>query len=66
MSGISSYIAKCKNDYFIRPGKKLDDPSRSITSYRATLKTLWNGKKVPNIPHLLVINELITEFEAKG
>ena len=27
---ISSYISKCKNDYFIPLGKKLGDPSRSI------------------------------------
>ena len=65
-SEISSYISKCKNDYFIRLGKKLGDPSRSIKTYWATLRTLWNGKKVPNIPPLLVNNELITEFEAKA
>ena len=41
-------------------------PSRSIKTYWATVSTLWNGKKVPNIPSLLVNNELITEFEAKG
>ena len=39
-SEISSYISKCKNDYFIR----LDDPSRSIKTYWATLRTLWMGK----------------------
>ena len=30
------------------------------------MRTLWNEKKVPNIPPLLVKNELITEFEAKA
>ena len=30
------------------------------------MRTLWNGKKVPNIPPLLVNNELITEFEDKA
>ena len=65
-SEISSYISKCKNDYFIRLGKKLGDPSRSIKTYWATLRTLWNGKKVPNIPPLLVNDELITEFEVKA
>ena len=63
-SEISSYISKCKNDYFICLGKKLGDPSRSIN----TLRTLWNGKKVPKFPPLLVNDELlrITEFEAKA
>ena len=65
-SEISSYISKCKNDYFIRLGKKLGDPSRSIKTYWATLRTLWNGKKVPNIPPLLVNDELISEFEVKA
>ena len=65
-SEISSYISKCKNDYFTRLGKKLGDPSRSIKTYWATLRTLWNGKKVPHIPPLLVNDKLITEFEAKA
>ena len=30
---ISSSISKYKNDYFIRPRKKLGDPSRFIKSY---------------------------------
>ena len=45
--------------------KKLGDPSRYIKTYWVTLRTLWNGKKVPNIPPLLENDELITEFEAK-
>ena len=65
-SEISSYILKYKNDYFIRLGKTLGDTSRFIKTYWATLRTLWNGKKVPNIPPLLVNNELITESEAKA
>ena len=65
-SEISSYISKCKNDYFTCLGKKLGNPSRSIKTHWATLKTLWNGKKVPIIPSLLVNNKLITEYEAKA
>ena len=64
-SEISSYITKCKNDYIIRLGKKLGNPSRSIKSYWAALRTSWKRKNVPNIALLLVNNELITEFEAK-
>ena len=66
ISEISSYISKCKNDYFIRLSNKLGDPSRSIKAYWATMRILWNGKKVLNIPPLLVNDELITEFEAKA
>ena len=64
-SEISSYISKYKNDYFLRFGKKLGDPSRFIKSSWTTLRTLWKGQKVPNTPLLLVNNDLITEFEAK-
>ena len=66
MSEILSYISKCKNAYSIHLWKKFGDPFRSIKTYWATLRTLWNEKKVPNIPPLLVKNELITEFEAKA
>ena len=60
-SKISSYISKCRNDYFIRFGKKLGDPSRSIKTHWAALRTLLNEKKVPNIIPLLVNNEIITK-----
>ena len=53
-SEIFSYISKSKNE--------LGDFSRSLKSYWAKLKTLWNGKKVPNIPPLLKNNELVIEF----
>ena len=65
-SEISSHISKCKSDYFIRLGIKLGDPSRSIKKYWATLRTLQNEKKVPNIPPLILNNELIAEFVAKA
>ena len=44
----------------------LGDLSRSIKTYWTTLRTSWNGKKVPNIPSLLINDELITDFEAKA
>ena len=40
--------------------------SRSIKRYWATLRTLWNGKKLPIIPPLLVNNELIIEMEGRA
>ena len=46
--------------------KKKVDSSRSKNSYWDSLKILWNGMKVPDIPHLLVSNELITNFETKA
>ena len=40
--------------------------SRSIKRYWATLRTLWNGKKLPIIPPLLVNNEQIIEMEGRA
>ena len=45
-------------------GRKHGDPSRSIKSHWATLRTLSNGEKVPRTLPLLVTNEVITKFEA--
>ena len=66
LSEISSYSSKYKNDYCMRLGKRLGDLARSIKSYWATLRTLWNGKKVTNISTLLVNNKPTTEFDAKA
>ena len=46
-------------------GKKIGNSSRSIKSYRATLKIFWNGKRLCNTPLMLVNNKQITEFETK-
>ena len=40
--------------------------STSIKRYWATLRTLWNGKKLPIIPPLLVNNKLIIEMEGRA
>ena len=42
---ITSHIRKCKTCYIVRLGEKLDDSSRFIKLYWATLRSLWNGKK---------------------
>ena len=65
-SEICYYISRCRKHPFIRLGKKLGGPSRSLNSYWDTLRTLSNGENVANIPPLLFNNEVITEFEAKA
>ena len=45
--------------------KMLGGSFRSIKSYWPTLKNQQNGKKLSNIPLLMVNDELITEFEIK-
>ena len=63
-SEIASYVSNYKYDYFVRLGKKLRDPPRSIKTYWDTLRSLLDGKKVPIIPLLQINDELIFGFEA--
>ena len=44
---------------------KLNNPETSAKAYRLILKTLYNSKKIPAIPALLVNNELISDFKMK-
>ena len=41
------------------------DPHTSAKSYWSILKTLYNGKKIPLIPPILIKNKLISNFKEK-
>ena len=56
-------ISKRKEDYYRLLSDKLNDPHTSVKSYRSILKTLYNGKKIPIIPHILINNKLISNFK---
>ena len=45
---------------------KLNDPKTSAKAYWSILKTLYNGKKIPLIPPILVNNKLISNFKEKA
>ena len=47
-------------------GVKLSDPKTSAKAYWSILKTLYNGKKIPLIPPILVNNKLISNFKEKA
>ena len=59
----ASYVSNHKK-YILRLRKKLRHLPTSIKTYWDTLRSLWNGKEVLDIPPVLVNNELIIEFEA--
>ena len=46
-------------------GVKLSDPKTSAKAYWSILKTLYNGKKIPLIPPILLYNKLISNFNEK-
>ena len=59
-------ILKRKNDYHRQLSDKLNDPEISAKAYWSILKTLYNGKKIPVIPPVLVNNKLISNFKEKA
>ena len=59
-------ILKRKDDYYRQLSGKLDDPKTSTKAYWCILKFLYNGKKIPLIPPILVNNKLISNFKEKA
>ena len=59
-------ILKRKEDYHCLLSDKLNDPHASAKSYWSTLKTFYNGKKIPLIPPILMNNKLISNFKEKA
>ena len=57
---------KRKEDYHRLLSDKLNDPHTSAKSYWSILKTLYNGKKIPLIPPILINNKLISNFKEKA
>ena len=63
---LSEMILKQKDDYYCQLSDKRDDPKTSAKAYWSLLKTLYNGKKIPLIPPILVNNKLISNFKEKA
>ena len=55
-----------KEDYYRLFLYKLNDPHIKVKSYWSILKTLYNGKKIPLTPPLLVKNKLISNSKEKA
>ena len=63
---LSEMILERKDDYHRQLSDKLNDPKTSAKAYRSILKTLYNGKKIPWIPPILVNNKLRSKFKEKA
>ena len=63
---LSEMILKRKNDYHRQLSDKLNDPETSAKAYWSILKTLYNEKKIPLIPPIVVNNKLISNFKEKA
>ena len=63
---LSEIRLKRKEDYYRMLSDKLNDPHTSAKSYCPILKTLYNGKKIPLIPPILINNNLISNVKEKA
>ena len=63
---LSEMISKRKYDYHSQLSDKFNSPMMSSKGCWTFLKTLYNGKKIPLIPLILVNNKLISVFKEKA
>ena len=60
---LSKMTLKRKKGCYCALSDKLNDPHNSAKSYWSILKTLYNGKKIPLIPPILISNKLVSNFK---
>ena len=63
---LSEMILKRKDAYYRQLSGKFNDPETSAKAYWSILKTLYNEKKIPLIPTILVNNKLKSNFKEKA
>ena len=59
-------IDTTKTLYYENLGKKLNNPLLQAKTYWSILKTVYNGKKIPLIPPLLVSDKFVTDMKTKA
>ena len=60
------YISERKSDYYNKLAQKFINPSTGSKTHWSILKTFINGKKIPLIPPLNVVNKLVADFKEKS
>ena len=63
---INGLISSTKNLYYENLAKKLNNPLLQAKTYWSILKSFYNEKKIPIIPHLLVDNKFVTDIQMKA
>ena len=63
---LSEMILKRKEGYYRLLSDKLNDPHTSAKSYWSIVKNMYNGKKIPLIPPILISNRLISNLKEKA
>ena len=63
MNSLTNHVRlKRKDNYYLLLSDKLNHPRSSAKSYWSKLKTLYNGKKIPLTPPILINSKLISNF----
>ena len=63
---LTEAVSSSRNVYYERLANKHNDTNTSAKAYWSIIKTLFNGKKVPVIPPILVNNNRVTDFKDKA
>ena len=63
---LSEMIQKRKKKYFYGLSLKLNNSKTSPKTYWSIIKSCYNGRKIPIIPHLSVNGNIITNFKEKA
>ena len=64
-SQLTSLTASWKNKYYSKAAKRLLDPSNSPKTYWSILKTFLNNKKIPVIPPIFMIINILQILNKK-
>ena len=65
IENVASIISERKSDYYNKLAQKLINPSTGSKTHWSILKTFINGKKIPLIPPLNVVNRFVADFKEK-
>ena len=63
---LTEAVSSSKKFFYERLANKLNNPNTSAKAYWSIIKTLFNGKKLPFIPPILVNNKRLTDFKDKA
>ena len=64
-SELSSIISQWKDEYYCLLAKKLNDRQTNAKNYWSILKTFFNCRKIPVIPHPLTDGKFLLYFKEK-
>ena len=63
---INDLITSTKDLYYNNLAKRLNNPLLQAKTYWSILKTFYNDKKIPIIPHLLIDDKFVTDIQTKA